>query len=161
MYMYQKRENTNHPKHNIMHLVYEIERALACTERNGYEKIVVVLDFLGWKMRHASSMEVTKMTIHILQDCYVERVKRIYFTNPPAVFRAFFNMVKVFLDPGTKDKIKFVTDTAKNRKAVEEYFDVETCEKCLFGDTDLKKKFDAEEYFDVPMHVSFDENRNN
>lgn len=156
LWIYQKRENTNNPEHNIMHLVYQIERMIACSERQGYEKSVIVLDFLGWKMKHASSLDVTKKTIHILQDCYVERIARIYLTNAPSVFRTFFNMVKVFLDPSTKKKIVFVTE--KERPEMEKYFDPETAESCIFGTASTKlKEYNVEEYFSTPLNVSFDE----
>lgn len=154
LWIYQKRENTNNPENNIMHLVYQIERMIACTERQGYEKSVIVFDFLGWKMKHASSLDVTKKTIHILQDCYVERIARIYITNSPAVFRTFFNMVKVFLDSNTRKKIVFVTE--KERPEMEKYFDPETAESCIFGASKVND-YNVQEYFSTPLNVSFDE----
>lgn len=154
LWIYQKRENTNNPENNIMHLVYQIERMIACTERQGYEKSVIVFDFLGWKMKHASSLDVAKKTIHILQDCYVERIARIYITNSPAVFRTFFNMVKVFLDANTRKKIMFVTE--KDRAEMEKYFDPNKVESCIFG-TSKVKEYNVEEYFSTPLNVSFDE----
>ena len=99
-------------------------------------------------------MALTKMTIHIVQECYVERIERIYFCNAPAVFRTFFNMVKVFLDPLTKNKVLFLTE--RDRDKVEEYFDLKTCEKCLFGTGDLSEYY-VYDYFSVPLNVSFDE----
>jgi len=154
LWIYQKRENTNNPENNIMHLVYQIERMIACTERQGYEKSVIVFDFLGWKMKHSASLDVTKKTIHILQDCYVERIARIYITNSPAVFRTFFNMVKVFLDANTRKKIVFVTD--KERPELEKYFDPEKVESCIFGTSNVKE-YNVEEYFSTPLNVSFNE----
>jgi hypothetical protein len=154
MYLYQSRENTWHEENNVKNLVYSIERLIACSKNNNREKSVLVFDFLGWKMKHASSMALTKMTIHIVQECYVERIERIYFCNAPAVFRTFFNMVKVFLDPLTKNKVLFLTE--RDRDKVEEYFDLKTCEKCLFGTGDLSE-YNVDDYFSVPLNVSFDE----
>ena len=157
LYIYQKRENSNNPEHNIMHLVYQIERMIACTERMGFEKAVIVLDFDGWKMKNASSIDLTKKTIHILQDCYVERVARVYFTNPPGVFRTFFKMVKVFLDTNTRKKIMFVTE--KDRPEMESNFNLETTESCIFGEFGNQhlREFNVEDYFAVPLNVSYDE----
>eukprot|EP00979_Chaetoceros_neogracilis_P008804 scaffold1972_cov265-Chaetoceros_neogracile.AAC.18 len=154
LYIYQKRENSNIQEHNIMHLIYQIERAIACTERMGFGKAVIVLDFDGWRMKHASSLDLTKKTIHILQDCYVERVAKVYFTNPPGVFRTFFNMVKVFLDSTTRSKIMFVT--AKDRPKMETHFNPETAEGCIFGPTNLRE-YNVDDYFAVPLNCSFDE----
>ena len=154
LWIYQKRENSNHPESNIMHLVYQIERMIACTERMGFEKGVIVLDFAGWKMKHASSLDITKKTIHILQDCYVERLARVYFTNPPGVFRTFFNMVKVFLDPTTRQKIMFITE--KDRSEMDKYFNPDTAEPCIFGTSNVRE-YNVEDYFNIPFNVSFDE----
>ena len=137
LYIYQKRENSNNPEHNIMHLIYQLERMTACTERQGYEKSVVILDFLGWGMKHSSSMALTKATINILENCYVERIARVYFTNAPLVFRTFYNMVKPFLDPVTKAKIVFASGK-QGRSEMDKHFDPESCEKCAFGIRDLK-----------------------
>lgn len=156
LWIYQKRENSNNPEHNIMHLVYQIERLLSCTEKMGYEKAVIVLDFDGWKMKHASSLDITKKTIHILQDCYVERLARVYFSNAPGIFRTFYSMVKGFIDPNTRNKIKFLTDEVEKAK----YFDPETAESCIFGQSNLRE-YNVEDYFSVPLNVSFDENAAN
>jgi hypothetical protein len=77
MYFYPVRENTKHNKNNIKHLVYQIERAIAASEKNGCEKVIIIMDFVDWTMKKAAPMSVTKETIHILQDCYVERMYRV------------------------------------------------------------------------------------
>jgi hypothetical protein len=158
MYLTQQLENTYNEANNIRNLIYNIERMIACSHKRNYDKSVLVFDFLGWKMKHASSMALTKMTIHIVQECYVERIDRIYFSNAPSVFRTFFNMVKVFLDPNTKNKIVFV-NPEKNADAakVAERFDLETCERCLSGKVGHLKEYNVEDYFSVPLNVSFDE----
>ncbi len=155
MYMYPIRENSNHPKNNIIHLVYQIERAIACTEKNGLEKIVIIMDFENWKMKHSAPMEVTKQTIHILQECYVERMAKAYITNAPLVFRTFWNIVRPFLDPVTKEKVIFCS----SKKGIQELkikFDEKKVEKCALGSDNLRK-FDVDEYFATPLHSTFDE----
>lgn len=114
------------------------------------------MDFEGWNLSHASSMKVTKQTIHVMQDCYVERVGRVFFANAPGVFRTFYNMVKVFLDPATKAKILFCSGKAAKIE-LKKVFHASTTERCIFG-TEGLREFDAEEYYSQPMDVSFDEN---
>lgn len=101
-------------------------------------------------------MKVTKQTIHVMQDCYVERVGRVFFANAPGVFRTFYNMVKVFLDPATKAKILFCSGKAAKIE-LKKVFHASTTERCIFG-TEGLREFDAEEYYSQPMDVSFDEN---
>lgn len=155
LYMYPVRENTNHPVHNIMHLVYAIERAIAVTEKNGYEKIVIIMDFENWSLKHAAPMETTKKTIHILQECYVERMFRVYFTNAPIMFRTFWNMAKPFIDPVTKKKIVFCSSKA-GKEELKKNFDERKVEKSALG-TGTLRPFDVDEYFSTPLHISFDE----
>jgi hypothetical protein len=155
MYMYPVKENTNHPVNNIIHLVYQIERAIACTEKNGLEKMVIIMDFNNWKMKHSAPMETTKKTIHILQECYVERMARVYFTNAPLIFRTFWNMVRPFLDPVTKSKIVFCTSKS-GKQELKSNFDERKVEKCALGTADLRR-FDEHEYFATPLHTAFDE----
>ena len=169
LYMYPAREATQHPKHNILHLVYQIERAIACTEHksNGLEKIVIVMDFKSWKMKHASPMEVTKQTIHILQECYVERLARVYITNAPLIFRTFWKMVQVFLDPVTKAKVMFCkSSNAAHLKILRERFDWKKVEQNALPlgpgddvgvDINHMVEFDVEDYFSSPLHTTFDE----
>lgn len=155
LYMYGARSNGNHPVHNIQHLVYELERAIANTEKNGYEKIVIIMDYAGWGMKHAPSMGVVKETIHVLQECYVERLSRVYITNAPLVFRAFYSIVKPFLDPLTKEKIVFCAGKA-GKEELENFFDLAKVEECALGTANLKG-FDVKEYFNAPLSTTFDE----
>jgi len=156
LYFYPIRENTYNGQDNIKHLIYEIERGIACSEKNGYEKLMIVMDFKDWTMKKAANMAVTKETIHILQDCYVERMKRVFMTNTPLIFRTFWAMVKPWLDPVTRNKIVFCGSGKKSRDIMEKEFDLKVLEKCACGTEDLKD-FDPEEYFSSPFDTVFDE----
>ncbi len=155
LYMYPVKENSRHPENNIMHLVYQLERAIANSEKNGHEKVVIIMDYLDWKMKHASPMSIAKQTIHILQECYVERMARAYMTNAPLMFRTFWNMVKPFLDPYTVQKIVFCTSEA-GQEELRKNFDLKKVEKCALGTEELKV-FDVEDYYNTPLNTTFDE----
>lgn len=155
LYMFPVKENTNHPKHNVMHLVYTLERAIACTEKNGLEKMTIVMDFKHWKLKHSAPMATTKATIHILQECYVERMARVYITNAPLVFRTFWSLVKPFIDPVSKSKIVFCSSKA-GQLELKSNFDATKVEECALGTSDLRA-FDVEEYFGTPFDETFDE----
>ena len=155
LYMFPVKENTHHPENNIIHLVYQIERAIACTEKNGLEKVVVIMDFKDWKMKDSGSMATTRETIRILQECYAERLARLYFTNTPLIFRAYWLMVKVFVDPVTKAKIVFGT-SQDGQEELNRYFDKHKIEKCAHG-TGEWKGFNSDEYYATPLDTTFDE----
>ena len=67
LYLRPAKENTKDEDSQILNLVYHIERTIAATEKNGWEKMVIVQDFTGWTMKNAPPMSTTKKTIHILQ----------------------------------------------------------------------------------------------
>lgn len=155
LYFYLARENTNHNENNIKHLVYHIERAIAASAKNNCEKIIIIMDFTDWTMKQSAPMSVTKETIHILQDCYVERLLRVYMTNAPVLFRTFWSMVKPFIDPVTKQKIVFCAGK-KSAGVMEEELDMSVLEKSAFGTKDIKP-YDSQEYFSLPIDTVFDE----
>ena len=156
LYFFPANENTYDGPNNIKHLVYQVERAIACTEKNGYEKIIIIMDFTGWTFQIAAPMDVTKQTIHILQHCYVERLKSVYMTNSPVLFRSFWAMVKPFIDPFTKEKITFCSGK-KAIEAMRRSFDLSALEKIAYGTRELKP-FDSKEYFAASLDTTFNEN---
>lgn len=149
-------ENSNNRDDNMRHLVYQLERGIACTQRkSGLQKYVIVLDFRGYKLSNAPPMSTTKMTAEILQHHYPERLLRFFICNPPIIFRVFWKMVSPFIDPVTKDKIKFIHGDA-GIEILKENFDLSTTEKAAGGTSDLRP-FDSKQYLDTPFDHTFDE----
>jgi transposase-like protein len=155
LYLKPTRECSTNETHNIRNLVYHLERTITCTEKNGYEKIVMIIDFDGWTMKNAVKLSLAKATLHILQECYPERLHRVYLCNPPFMFRAFWNMIKPFVDTVTKTKMVFTTSKS-GMKCLKDDIDENVLEKCAFGTQELRE-FDMDEYFTSPMNTTFDE----
>jgi len=154
LYLRPAKENTKDEDSQILNLVYHIERTIAATEKNGWEKMVIVQDFTGWTMKNAPPMSTTKKTIHILQNCYPERMHKVFMTNAPRMFSAFWKIAKPFIDPVTKEKINFCT--GKNGKEIAmNTLDLEKVEPCIYGSSE--REFDNEEYFSLPFDCNFDE----
>jgi len=100
MYMRPGNENTMHENNNMRHLVFQIEKAVRCSQKNGFGKICLVIDYEGFKISKTPPMSTTKRTLEILQRHYCERMHRMYICNPPFVFRSFYALIKPFVDPG-------------------------------------------------------------
>ena len=149
-------ENSKNGYDNMKHLVYQLERGVACTARkSGLSKYVIILDFRGYRLSNAPPLATTKMTVEILQDHYPERLLRFYICNPPTIFRFFWKIVKPFIDPVTKEKIKFIHGQ-EGSEILERDFDLSTTEKAAGGTSDLKP-FDSKEYMNTPFDHTFDE----
>jgi len=159
MYMRPASENTMHENNNMLNLVFQIEKAIACSQKNGQGKICVLIDYNGFSMSTLPSMSSSRRSMDILQRHFCERMYRVYIFNPPFVFRSFYAMVKPLLDPVTKQKIcwcvgkemdKVVDDIGGPEKAATQL------KKCCGGSENLRD-FDPYEYDRLPLTVTFDE----
>lgn len=80
--------------------------------------------------------------------------QKVFMANAPVVFRTFWNMVKPFLDPVTKEKITFASGRHA-KESVMEVLDLDKVEPCIFGSRD--RPFDNKEYFALPFDCNFDD----
>jgi CRAL/TRIO domain len=158
VYMRPGRENTNHELNNMRNLVWNMEKAIAVTQRKGFLKIVFVIDYAGFSLRKAPPLSTSKYTLEIMQRHYPERCERFYLTNPPFIFKAFWAAVKPFIDPHTKQKIVFCTGKAGLAHLVDELGgDPSKIEECAGGTNPNLKEFNLQEYVNLPMDEAFDD----
>jgi hypothetical protein len=113
IYLRPANENTKDHDGNIKHLVYTMERAVACMDAagQGNTKLSLVIDYGGYTSSHMPTMKTSKETLNILQNHYPERLRTAYCIRAPFVFYAFFKMVSPFIDPVTKKKISMIKNS--------------------------------------------------
>jgi len=87
LYMRPSKENTNDMVNNMRHLVWNLEKAIACSSKEGRSKVCIVIDYDGFSLRHAPSLSASRYSLDILQKHYPERMHKAYICNPPFVFR--------------------------------------------------------------------------
>jgi hypothetical protein len=88
------------------------------------EKLALVVDYKGATSSNNPPMSTAKEVLSILQNHYCERLGRAVVINVPWYLNSFFSVLKPFLDPRTKDKIKFnpeLTDLVVNEQLDEEF----------------------------------------
>ena len=165
-YMTPARENTNNELNNMRHLVWSLEKAIACTARRSVEidttkkpleKINLLIDYDAFKLSNAPPMSTTKYTLEILQKHYPERMKHAYLLNPPLVFRAFWALIKSFVDPITKEKIVFCSGTDGRTKLTNNVTTKHKLEARSYGSDSNIRDFESSEYLSLPFNVGFDE----
>lgn len=162
MYMRPARENTNIEIDNMRHLVWQMEKAIACTRRKSRElgqertKINLMIDYAGFKLRDTPPMSTTKYTLKILQDMYPEILFCAYVLNPPMVFRTFWMIVKPFIDTVTKEKIVFCSGKSGMAKLHAKVTEHDKLEQAAGGTVDVKE-FNSKEYLELSFGTSFDE----
>lgn len=156
IYMRPGKENSDNEDNNMRHLVFTLEKAIACSQKNKMAKICLIIDYEGFKFREAPPMSTAKRTIHILQHHYPERMHRAYVCNPPMIFKTFWAVIKPFVDPVTKKKICFCTGS----KGMEQIHsdmgeNAKSLEPCAGGIQ--QREFETKEYLSAPLNKAFDE----
>ncbi|KAJ7954658.1 random slug protein 5 [Quillaja saponaria] len=73
----------------------------------GQEKFVCIADLEGWGYSN-SDIRGYLAALSILQDCYPERLGKLFIVHVPYIFMTAWKMVYPFIDNCTKKKICFV-----------------------------------------------------
>ena len=118
LYLRTGRENTKPSPRQVRYLVWSLERAISECQRHthayavdlmptGQEGMCIIVDFQGASLSTTPSLSTARQVASILQDHYVERLGRAMVVNAPKFISAFFSALSPFLDPVTKDKIRF------------------------------------------------------
>lgn len=90
--------------------IYTLERALASTERRTdgeKDKVVVMYDYNGYKMKNSPPIMLVNKLLTILQDHWPERLEHVFVVDAPFIFRAFWTLIKHFIDPITKELVSY------------------------------------------------------
>uniref|UniRef100_A0A2K2B811 CRAL-TRIO domain-containing protein n=1 Tax=Populus trichocarpa TaxID=3694 RepID=A0A2K2B811_POPTR len=73
----------------------------------GEEKFVSIADLKGWGYSN-SDIRGYLAALSILQDCYPERLGKLFIVHVPYIFMTAWKVVSPFIDRKTKNKIIFV-----------------------------------------------------
>lgn len=104
--MRPSRENTDTSPRQIRHLIYVLERAIDIMPEN-QEQVAIVVDYKSATSSKTPSISTGLKVLNILQHHYVERLGRGLVINMPWWINAFFSGIQPFMDPITRDKIRF------------------------------------------------------
>ncbi|KAJ9098492.1 hypothetical protein QFC19_006359 [Naganishia cerealis] len=106
LYMRPGRENQKTSPRQIRHLIFHLERAIDFMPPN-VETVVIIVDYASATSQSNPSITTARQVLNILQNHYVERMGRAIVVNMPWWVNAFFTAITPFLDPVTKDKMRF------------------------------------------------------
>ncbi|KAI0157842.1 CRAL-TRIO domain-containing protein [Xylariaceae sp. FL1272] len=111
-YLNPGRQNTEVTPRQVQHMVFMLERVIDIIPAE-QEKVCLLIDFKNRgtkKTNTAPGLGQGREVLHILQTHYPERLGRALIINVPWVVWGFFKLITPFIDPVTKDKIKFNED---------------------------------------------------
>ncbi|KAF8346035.1 CRAL-TRIO domain-containing protein [Amanita rubescens] len=109
LYMRPGRENTETSERQLRHLVWWLERAKDLMPP-GQESLVIIVDYKSCTLRTNPSVSVARKVLTILQQHYVETLGRALVVNLPLLLTFFYKGISPFLDPVTRDKMRFNPD---------------------------------------------------
>ena len=92
-----------------------------CAERGGKgmaQQTIVIFDFADWGLKNFSNAEIF-MLVKNTQNCYPERLKRIFMINVPAVFSIVWKVIRPWIDARTAAKIQFCSDVAEMQELID------------------------------------------
>ncbi|KAL2017345.1 hypothetical protein VTK56DRAFT_2268 [Thermocarpiscus australiensis] len=110
-YLNPGRQNTEPSPRQVQHLVYMVERVLDLMPP-GQETLALLINFKQGKSRSntAPGIGLAREVLHILQHHYPERLGKALIINMPWIVHGFFKLITPFIDPHTREKLKFNED---------------------------------------------------
>jgi hypothetical protein len=104
IYMIPSRQNTEESHRQIQYVFWVMERTLELTGP-GVESVVLMINFADRAKN--PSFSTSKLVLHIMQTHYPERLATALILNVPFLINAFFKLISPFIDPITRNKMKF------------------------------------------------------
>ncbi|AEO62998.1 uncharacterized protein THITE_2107833 [Thermothielavioides terrestris NRRL 8126] len=113
-YLNPGRQNTDPSPRQVQHLVFMVERVIDLMPP-GQETLALLINFKQSKSRSntAPGLGQAREVLHILQHHYPERLGKALIINMPWIVTGFFRLITPFIDPHTRQKLKFNEDMAQ------------------------------------------------
>ncbi|RHZ66526.1 CRAL/TRIO domain protein [Aspergillus thermomutatus] len=109
LYLLPSNQNTEKSDRQVEHLVFMLERVIDLMGPD-QETLALIVNFNETKSGQNASIGQAKQTLNILQNHYPERLGRALVINVPFVIWGFFKLITPFIDPLTREKLKFNED---------------------------------------------------
>lgn len=133
--------------------IYMTERALACTERktNGEKyKVVIFYDYNGFGFKNSPPPLLVNKLMSDFRDHWPEVLEHTFLVDAPLAFRVSWAIFKHFVDPITKDTVKFITGE-EQKKIFREMISEDQAAPYMFVGAKDGEEADMKKFFyDVP-----------
>ncbi|KAF9468031.1 CRAL-TRIO domain-containing protein [Collybia nuda] len=111
-YMFPSRQNTDEPTRQIQFAVWMLERCIDLMGP-GVETIDLLINY-GDKSKGGPAFSVARTVLSILQDHYPERLGLALIINVPFLLNAFYKLINPFIDPVSREKMRFNPQVVKD-----------------------------------------------
>ncbi|KAG6813394.1 hypothetical protein H0H92_011371 [Tricholoma furcatifolium] len=104
LYLFPSRQNTDEPERQIQFTVWMLESTIDLMSP-GVETLALLINY-GDRAKNPS-LSVARTVLKILQDHYPERLGAALILNVPFLLNAFYKLINPFIDPVSREKMKF------------------------------------------------------
>lgn len=130
LYLLPGNQNTKMSDRQIHHLCYMLDRTIDMMPP-GVETSALIINFAGSKAGTVPTVGQARAVLNILQNHNPERLGKALILETPWYVNTFFKLISGFIDPVTREKMKFNEDLKK-------YVPTEQLWKQLGGECDFK-----------------------
>ena len=109
LYLNPHKQNTKGKEKQIQHLVFMLERCIDLMAP-GVETLALLVNFKESRKGQNATVGQGRETLSILQNHYPERLGRALCQDVPWLIWGFFKAISPFIDPLTREKLKFDED---------------------------------------------------
>lgn len=109
LYLNPHKQNTKKSDKQIHHLIFMLEKCIDLMPP-GTETLAMLVNFKETRKGDNASAGQGRQVISILQNHYPERLGKACMKDLPWVVWAFFKIINPFIDPLTREKLKFDVD---------------------------------------------------
>ncbi|KAJ6609259.1 CRAL-TRIO domain-containing protein [Mycena sp. CBHHK59/15] len=111
LYLIPSRQNTTESSRQVQFTVWMLERCIGLMPP-GVESLDLLINYAD-KAKNPS-FSIARAVLNILQDHYPERLGLALILNVPFLLNAFFKVITPFVDPVTRNKMKFNPQVIKD-----------------------------------------------
>ncbi|KAL5979621.1 hypothetical protein ACLOJK_019532 [Asimina triloba] len=104
--LWKQMQQSDNPIAWTSFVVYTLDKVCASLP-SGLGKFIVIADLDGWGYSNCD-IRAYVAALEIMQDCYPERLGKLYIVHAPSIFMASWKMVYPFIDNNTRKKIVFL-----------------------------------------------------
>ncbi len=112
LYLNPHKQNTKGRDKQIQHVMFMIERCIDLMAP-GVENHALIVNFMESRKGQNATVGQAREMLHIIQNHYPERLGRALVQGVPWIVWGFFKAISPFIDPVTREKLKFDEDLRK------------------------------------------------
>ncbi|EMC97792.1 hypothetical protein BAUCODRAFT_66974 [Baudoinia panamericana UAMH 10762] len=113
LYLSPAKQNTKMSDKQIHHLCFMLDRTIDMMPP-GVESACLLINFKGAGGGHTPTVQQARSVLNILQNHSPERLGRALISDLPWYVTTFFKLISPFIDPVTRDKMRFNEDLTKH-----------------------------------------------